>query len=94
MSVSATASAAFYAIRRNRGTSPLRCSAANCALDDFRKARDAPLLVSGEPFSANLDAIDEGSVLVHPLEGLGRRCPRFVKIDFMILGQHALLFCA
>jgi hypothetical protein len=92
--VGTTAPAAFYAVRGNGGSSALRCSAADGALYHFREARNTALLVAGKSFRADLDAIDEGTVLVQPLEGLGGWCPRFVKIDFVVLRQHALLFCA
>ena len=92
MGMGAPAPAAFYAICWNGGSGALGCPAANGALDDLSEAGHAPLLVPGETFRANLDAIDEGTVLVQPFEGLSWWCPWFVKVDFVVLGQHALLF--
>jgi len=95
MGVGTPASAAFHAVRRDGGPGAFRCPAANGGLHDLRETRHAPVLIARETIGADLDAIDEGAMLVDRLERFGGGwCPRFVKADIVVMGQHALLFCA
>jgi hypothetical protein len=93
--VGAAAPAAFHAIRRDGGAGALRRPAANRGLHDLGETGDAPVFVARETIRADLDAVDERLMLVGTFERCGRGwCPRFVKIDIVVLGQHALLFSA
>jgi hypothetical protein len=90
-----TAPAAFHAISRDGGAGAFGRPAANRGLDDLRETGDAPVFISRKTLRTDLDAIDEGPVLVEALERFGSgRCPRFVKAHIVVLGQHALLFSA
>jgi hypothetical protein len=91
----ATAPAALHAIRGDSGSGPFRRPAANRGLHNLGETRDTFVLIARKPIRADFDAVDESPMLVETLERFGSgRCPRFVKIDFVVLGQHALLFSA
>ena len=89
------ASAALYAVRRDGGPSAFGRPAANRGLHDLGKTGDAPVLIARKTIRADLDAVDERPMLIGAFERFGRGwCPRFVKTDIVVLGQHALLFSA
>ncbi len=91
----ASTSAAFHAIRRDGGSGPFGRPAANRGLHNLGETRDALVLIARKTIRADLDAVNESPMLVETFERFGSgRCPRFVKIDIVVLGQHALLFSA
>ena len=91
----ATAPAALYAVRRDGGPGAFRRPAANRGLHDLGETGDAPVLVARKSIRADLDAVDESPMLVGTFERFGSwRCPWFVKVHIMVLGQHTLLFSA
>ena len=91
----AASAAALHAIRRDGGAGALGCPAANRGLHDLGETGDAPVLIARKTIRADLDTVDEGPMLVETFERFGsRRCPRFVKIHIVVLGQYALLFSA
>ena len=93
--VGATAPTAFHAIRRDSGAGALGRPAANRGLHDLGETGDAPVLIARKTIRADLDAVDECPMLIGTFERFGSGwCPRFVKTDIVVLGQHALLFSA
>jgi hypothetical protein len=91
----AASAAALYAIRRDGGAGALGSPAANRGLHDLGETGDTSVFVARETIRADLDAVDERLMLVGTFECSGRgRCPRFVKLHIVVLGQHALLFSA
>jgi hypothetical protein len=93
--MSTTASAALYAVRRDRGPGALGRPASNRGLHDLSETGDASVLIARKTIRADLDAVDERPMLVGPFERVSSGwCPRFVKTDIVVLGQHALLFSA
>ena len=93
--MSATAAAALHAIRRDGRAGPFGRPAANRGLHDLGETGDTPVLIARKSIRADLDAVDESPMLVSTFERFGSwRCPWFVKVHIVVLGQHALLFSA
>ena len=95
VSMGAAAPPAFHAVRRDGGAGALGRPAANRGLHDLGETGDAPVLVARKSIRADLDAVDESPMLVGTFERFGSwRCPWFVEVHIVVLGQHALLFSA
>jgi hypothetical protein len=86
--VSATSAPAFRAIRRNSRTGSFRRPTADGATDDLRKARDPLILVARKSIGADLDAVNEGAMVISQWFCQARhRRDEIVQIAIVILGQ-------